>query len=629
MLDVLRNNAQSWIVKVLFAAIVVVFVFWGVGSFTGDREGVLAVVNDRPIKINDFIRAYENTVQSLREQNPDVTADDLREMQFKQQIFNQLLNAELLQQKAQELGLKVSASELQQEILSLPAFLSEDDRFDPQLYEGILRSHRLTPAQFERDFQQNMLLQKMENYISLPARPNEEEVAEFYNYIRSQAKIDYLKVSWEDFQDNISIQEDEIQDFYQENQSRFTVPEQIKIAYIELTPRRLAPMQDVSSEEIEDYYHANIDDFSRDEQVSARHILIAVDQNASQEEKDQALASINEIKDKLDQGADFAALASEYSDGPSAADGGDLGKFGRGQMVPEFEEVAFSLEPGVVSEPVQTQFGWHLIKVEENIPAGKMELDQVRSRIRMNIGEEKAMDQLADTMDDILEVIITGGDLDEAVQSLSLEARTTDFFTKQDGPAEIDLPTTAINKLFDMAVGETTETPVMVENGYVFAEKIDFKKAAVKDIEEVTPEITATLTRQKASDMAREKAQEYLEVVMEDNLSQELQEEITTSRPFGRQGFIPELGMSPELAMAAFTAQEGQWLDQVFNVNDGYIVAKVAEKILPPEEEFEAEKQQWLDSYADMQKQQVFESFITMLRNQAKIKIYRSDIIEN
>ncbi|MCA1743587.1 MAG: SurA N-terminal domain-containing protein [Desulfovibrionales bacterium] len=544
MLDVLRNNAQSWIVKVLFAAIVVVFVFWGVGSFTGDREGVLAVVNDRPIKINDFIRAYENTVQSLREQNPDVTADDLREMQFKQQIFNQLLNAELLQQKAQELGLKVSASELQQEILSLPAFLSEDDRFDPQLYEGILRSHRLTPAQFERDFQQNMLLQKMENYISLPARPNEEEVAEFYNYIRSQAKIDYLKVSWEDFQDNISIQEDEIQDFYQENQSRFTVPEQIKIAYIELTPRRLAPMQDVSSEEIEDYYHANIDDFSRDEQVSARHILIAVDQNASQEEKDQALASINEIKDKLDQGADFAALASEYSDGPSAADGGDLGKFGRGQMVPEFEEVAFSLEPGVVSEPVQTQFGWHLIKVEENIPAGKMELDQVRSRIRMNIGEEKAMDQLADTMDDILEVIITGGDLDEAVQSLSLEARTTDFFTKQDGPAEIDLPTTAINKLFDMAVGETTETPVMVENGYVFAEKIDFKKAAVKDIEEVTPEITATLTRQKASDMAREKAQEYLEVVMEDNLSQELQEEITTSRPFGRQGFIPMLMMA-------------------------------------------------------------------------------------
>ncbi|RQD65403.1 MAG: hypothetical protein D5R98_03600 [Desulfonatronovibrio sp. MSAO_Bac4] len=629
MLDVLRNNAQSWIVKVLFAAIVIVFVFWGVGSFTGDRDGVLAVVNDKPIKINDFVRAYETTVQSIREQNPDVTTDDLREMQFKQQIFNQLLNAELLQQKAQKLGLSVSASELQQEILSLPAFLTEDNRFDPQLYEGILRSHRLTPAQFERDFQQNMLLQKMENYISLPARPNEEEVAEFYNYIRSQAKVDYLKISWEDFQDRISIQEDEIQQFYQENQSRFKVPEQIRIAYIELTPRRLAPMQDVSSEEIEAYYHANIDDFSRDEQVAARHILIAVDQDAPQEEKDQALASIKEIKARLDQGADFDALASEHSDCPSAADGGDLGKFGRGQMVPEFEEAAFSLESGAVSDPVQTQFGWHLIKVEENIPAGRMELDQVRSRIRMNIGEEKAMYQLSDTMDDILEVIITGGDLDEAVQSLNLEARTTDFFTRQDGPVEINLPTTAINQLFDMVVGETTETPVMVENGYIFAEKIDVRKAAVKDIEEVTSEITTALTKQKASDMARERAQEYLEVVVEGELSQEQQEEITTSRPFDRQGFIPELGMSPELAMAAFAAQEGQWLDRVFNINDGYIVARVAEHILPPEEEFEAEKHYWLESYAEMQKQQVFQSFITMLRNQAKIRIYRSDIIEN
>lgn len=629
MLDVLRDNAQSWIVKVLFAAIVIVFVFWGVGSFTGDRDGVLAVVNDKPIKINDFVRAYETTVQSIREQNPDVTTDDLREMQFKQQIFNQLLNAELLQQKAQKLGLSVSASELQQEILSLPAFLTEDNRFDPQLYEGILRSHRLTPAQFERDFQQNMLLQKMENYISLPARPNEEEVAEFYNYIRSQAKVDYLKISWEDFQDRISIQEDEIQQFYQENQSRFKVPEQIRIAYIELTPRRLAPMQDVSSEEIEAYYHANIDDFSRDEQVAARHILIAVDQDAPQEEKDQALASIKEIKARLDQGADFDALASEHSDCPSAADGGDLGKFGRGQMVPEFEEAAFSLESGAVSDPVQTQFGWHLIKVEENIPAGRMELDQVRSRIRMNIGEEKAMYQLSDTMDDILEVIITGGDLDEAVQSLNLEARTTDFFTRQDGPVEINLPTTAINQLFDMVVGETTETPVMVENGYIFAEKIDVRKAAVKDIEEVTSEITTALTKQKASDMARERAQEYLEVVVEGELSQEQQEEITTSRPFDRQGFIPELGMSPELAMAAFAAQEGQWLDRVFNINDGYIVARVAEHILPPEEEFEAEKHYWLESYAEMQKQQVFQSFITMLRNQAKIRIYRSDIIEN
>lgn len=630
MLDVLRDNAQSWIVKLLFAAIVVVFVFWGVGSFTSDKEGVLAVVNDKPILINDYIRAYENAVQAIRQQNPDVTAADLRQMQLRQQIFNQLLNAQLLLDKARELGLTVTSRELQREITSIPAFLSDDQRFDPRIYEGVLRSHQLTPAQFERDFQQNLLMEKMEDYISLPARPNEQEVIEFFNYIRSQARIDYFKVSWEDFKDELLPSEDEVLAYYRENQSRFMLPEQIRISFLKLTPRALAPMQDVSAQEIESYYQINLNDFTQEERISAGHILLTVDRNASDEEINQVREKLADLKREIDSGVDFQELAREYSDCPSAQHGGDLGSFGRGMMVPEFEEAAFALNPGEISDPVRTEFGWHLIKVQDYIPARTKELDEVRAQIRMLVGEEKAMDQLADIMDDVLEIIITGGDLAQAAQRLNLEIRETDFFFRNDGPSDLSLPSAAISQLFNMNVSEVTETPIMVENGYVFAEKTAAKEAAVKDLEEVADEIKSSLVQEKGMDRAREKAQEYLDMAMlPQEVPHEIESMLLTSQPFDRQGFIPALGISPELASAAFAAPEGSWLDEVYSAANGYVVARVVEHILPSKEMFEQEKEQWMRSYAEMQKQQTFQSFINMLRNQAKIKIFRPDIIES
>ncbi len=630
MLDVLRDNAQSWIVKLLFAAIVIVFVFWGVGSFTGDREGILAVIDDEPILINDYIRAYENAAQNMRQQNPDITSTDLREMQLKQQVFNQLLNSQLLLQKARQLGLTVTAGELQKEITALPAFLSEDQQFDPRIYEGVLRAHQLTPAQFERDYHQNLLMEKLEYYVSLPARPNEQEVAEFFNYIRSQAKIDYLKISWEDFRDEIAPSDEEISAYYRENQSRFMQPEKIRISYLELTPRALAPMQDVSAQEMEAYYQAHLSEFAQDEKVFASHILLRVDENASDEEISETREKLEEIKSKIDQGMNFGDLAREYSDCPSSDQGGDLGSFGRGQMVPEFETVVFAMDPGDVSDPVKTRFGWHLIRLDDHIPARTKELDEVRTRVRMQVGEEKAMDQLADIMDDILEIIITGGDLSQAADRLNLEIRETDFFSREDGPRDLSLPTTAVSRLFNMAVSEMTETPIMIENGYVFAEKKEAREAVVKDLKEVENEIMQTLVRQQAMDMAREKAEEHLnQVVMNQETVHEVESMLRTSQPFGRQGFIPELGMSPDLAAEAFAVPEGEWLENLHSVGGGYVVARVAGHIRPSKDQFEQEKEHWMDSYAEMQKQQAFQSFINMLRNQAKIRVFRPDIIEN
>ncbi|MFW6005034.1 MAG: SurA N-terminal domain-containing protein [Desulfonatronovibrionaceae bacterium] len=631
MLDTLRNNAQSWIVKVMFGAIVLVFVFWGVGSFTNNREGVLAVVNDQPILIKEYIRTYESAVQNIQSSNPRVTAADLREMQFKQQILNQLIDAALLTDKAGELGLTVASSRLQEEITSLPAFQSDEDQFDPQLYQGVLRANQLTPAQFERDFRSNLLMQKMEEYISLPAVADQNSAWDFFTYLQAQVTVDYASFSWQDYTDDLEITDQEIKDYYQENKSRFMLPEKIKISVLELTPEKLASYQDVSSEEINSYYQKNTAEFTTEEQVAASHILISFPQDADQEEKDQAREKIKSIQAELDQGADFAELAREHSDCPSADQGGDLGTFSRGRMVPAFEEAAFSLSPGEISQPVMTEFGWHLIKVTDHIPEGIQELDQVKDDIRLILGEEKAAEQLPDLMDDVLEIVNTGGTLEEAASRTGIETRSTDFFSREQGPADLNLPDDALDKLFDLDQGGITQTPIMVQDGYVFAQMDHINESRLQDRDEVREEIVQALTRSKGLEKAREEAENYLKQVREagQDLPEDMQFSLKTSSPFTSQGSIPDLGMSAELSAAAFAADAGEWLPQVFSLDEKVIVARVSQHLPPSREDFEKQKDQWMQSTSRMQKQQMFQAYIKMLRSQADIRLLRPDVVEN
>ncbi len=625
MLDVMRRNAQSWLVKLLFAAIVIVFVFWGIGSFTEDRDDTLALVNDQPLRLQEFIRNYESTAQAMREQNPELGREDLRAMQLRQQVFNQMLNSMLLVQKANQLGLSVSQKELQQEITRLPAFLGEDKRFDPARYQAVLRSHHLTPAQFEQDFRHNLLMEKMEHYISMPARASEQQVREFFNYARAMARVDYLLFKPEEYSEQVKVDDEQITEYYTEHQDRFMQPEKMSMAYLELTPDGLAPAQTVSEEEIQSYYHSYQSEFEKPEQVSARHILIAVDENASLAEQEQAREHIERLAARLDQGDDFGDLAREHSHCPSAQEGGDLGTFGRGRMVSAFDEAAFALSPGEISRPVQTRFGWHLIKVEDYIEARTRDLEEVKDEIRLKIGREKALDLIGDYADDVMEILVAGGRLEDAADDLDLQVRKTDYFSRDQVPAELNLSGQAVQRIFNLSLNEATETPIMLDEGYLYAQKTGEKQARVLPLEDVKEEIRQELTRSRARDLARKAAQEELDRLRVQDASSK---DLSTSEPFGRQGFIPGLGVSRDLAAQAFISDPGDWLPDIYSTDAGYVLARVKEHITPGYEEFQREKDHWMESYTEMQKQQMFSSFITMLRNQAKIRMIRPEVLE-
>lgn len=627
MLDAIRRNAQSWGVKFIFGIIILVFVFWGVGSFRSERGNVVAEINGSPLLLESFEQAYRQTVNNMRQENPNMDIAQLESMGLRGRIFGQLVNSRLLEQEAKQLHISVSPADLRQAITVLPAFQGQDQSFDPNQYRAVLRANDLTPAQFEADFRTDLTLQKLQEFISLPVSVSDQEARDFFTFAQEEVAVAYLSFPWEARQDDFDVSDESIAAYYEDNQESFQVPERIKLAYLNISPANLADPAEVSTEEIQSYYESRKDDYARPEQVQAAHILIKVPQDATDEESEAARQRLVELLVRIQAGESFADLAREHSEDGSAAQGGDMGWFGRGEMVAAFEDAAFALEPGEVSEPVRTPFGWHVIQVADRRENSVEPLEDVAPEIRVILAEEKALDRLPESLDQALEQVLIGSDLEEVAAKLGMDVQETDFFGMGQPPAQLDLPVEAIPRLFALGENEITPSPILLEDGYLLARVAEREPARVRELEEVRARIETRLRTDMAQAAAREQAESVLRDIRE-NGADPLDHELRTSSAFGRRGFIPELGMQPELTAAAFSASRQEWLPDVYQVRDAFVVARLHDRFAPSEEQWEEEKEFWKDSLLQTRQQEVVQAFITQLQSQAEISILRSDILD-
>jgi peptidyl-prolyl cis-trans isomerase D len=625
MLDILRKNAQSWMVKVLFGLIVIVFVFWGVGSFRSGDRTVVAMVNDAPILVRDYLEAYERTIQALQQQNPSLRAEDLKRFGVKERVLDQLIDAKLISEKAGAWGVSISPAELMAEIGTLPAFQNESRRFDPERYKAILQENRLTPHRFETDFTSVMLMDRMREYVQSSSRVHESQARDFFDFALEKLSMDYVLFSAQEYLDRVDPTEEQIGSYYQSNQDQFAVAERIAVRHLLLTPRTTASLQKVSPEEVQAYYEANKAAFLQEEQVRARHILIKVDQAAPQALVEKALKQIDSLRQEIAKGGDFAQLARKHSEDPGSMNGGDLGWFSRGQMVEEFENVAFALEPGKVSEPVRTLFGFHLIKVEDRRQERTLSLEEVSETIRGQLAEEKAIEGLTDLLDQVMVQVATGKDLEAAAASVGLKSARTQPFSRQDGPRDLPLRPEDVAILFDLPEGKVTESPFVVEDGYLLAQKVEVQPRRVKPLDEVRAVVVQRLKQEEAMKIAREEADKALARVSSG--ATDPGHPVKSTEPFARGGIIPEMGTNPELAQALFSASGNQWLPKTYEVDGGVVLSRPGERVLPKDEEWEQQKSFWISSLKELRADELFRSFLENLRKEAKIEIVNPEYL--
>ncbi|EPR44433.1 PpiC-type peptidyl-prolyl cis-trans isomerase [Desulfovibrio sp. X2] len=630
MLEAMRKNAQSWGVKIIFGVIILVFVFWGVGSMTKGKTSAMAYVNGNPISFAQYKRQYEGDMQRLKEQFHEVTDETLKQIDFKRQVLDQLIDQSLLDQAAKQAGVTVSDAEVRDAIASIKAFHGANGRFDPDLYRRVLLAQKMTPGEFEDSFRRNVTAQKMLSHLATTAVVSEAEAKDIFTFAREEAKADYVAFPLDAYLDKIQVTDEEAQAYYKKNEARYQAPAMAQLAYLEFTPEALAKPDEVTEAEAKAYYDAHQSEFHQDAMVRARHILIKVPENAPADVAAKALKKIEDIRAHIKSPKDFAAAAQKYSEGPSAKVGGDLGWFSRGSMVKPFEDAAFALKPGEISEPVRTSFGYHLILVEEKKPEGVPPLKDVIQDVDRKVAEDKASGKVSDLLDEALARAASGQKLDAIAKSLNIPLHTTKPFSQDEPPEELSsLAQADVNTIFGLKQDEVYTTPLAVEGGYVLVQRTLARDAAIRPFKEVRDQVVAQVRQEGALKLAQTAAKAVLaELQKTGSLPADVKARVHTTQPFTRQGLIPGMGTNEKLAQAVFSAPKDSWLPEAFTVPGGVLIVRRAELIEPSDADWQKSRGFFLQTLRQRKAEQLITAVVAELRSKAKIEIPNPSLLQ-
>ena len=390
MLQAMRENASSWIIKILLLAIVIAFVFMGLGSYQAQRSNKIGMINEQPISIDEYRETYNNLLQRVRQQfGSNLNDEMLKMLNLKSQAMDQIITRVLILQEAEKLNLMVSDQELTKMIQDMQVF-KQNASFNVGVYERLLKRAGISPEQFEKDQRDQMLAQKLQQVIAGSIHVSEAEARQWYDWENALVNIKAAQFDPETYTD-IEPTTEEIKAYFDKNKNNYQTQPKVKVRYVHFSPAGYEKDVQVTMEEIQEYYDNNPETFSKPKTVEARHILIKPDTVNTDEE---VLVRIQQLEIRLRGGEDFATLArSNSQDTLSAAKGGSLGWLNKGDTVPEFEEALEDLEPGEISKPVKTMFGWHLVQVQERRTHDSTE-DYERSKVKSLIRSRKYDEEL-------------------------------------------------------------------------------------------------------------------------------------------------------------------------------------------------------------------------------------------
>ncbi len=629
MLDFMRRNARSWVISVALGVISLVFIFYmGGGARIGAGPQAVAKVDDTTITLTELERARVRNERRYREQMGDrLTPDMLRALDVPAMTLNQMIDHAVLVHEAERIGLRVSDETLKSAIRRVEAF-QRGGRFSPGLYRVMLRQEGLTPAAFEQSMREDILIQQLLDPIRRAVHVSEEQAFERYRRDNDKIKLDFIEVPASRFADQVTIDEEALTRFFEENAERYRRPEQVRVRYVAYTPEHFADQVVVSDEDIEEYYYLNLErEFTTPERVGARHILKKVPAGADEATREAARKAIEEAAKRIAAGEDFAAVAREVSDDEAtASSGGDLGVFERGKMVQAFEDAAFALKEGEVSGVVETPFGYHLIQVYKHEPGGQRPLEEVRDEIIEKLRAEKAEDFVFDQAAADAAAIADGAPFEEVVGKRGLEIKTTPLFGQGSVVPGIGPAPTFVKTALSLEEGKTSD-PIHIGKAYYLLQVLEHKPSYVPELSEVREAVEADFRRKRASDLAREQAEKLLERIRSgaalEEVAKEAGLEVGHTDYFDRRGsYVPGLGALAGLKEAAFrTKADGEILPRVFMYHgDAYVCVRSGHKEATLAD-FEKVRDEYMKELRSELEQRAVDEFIKQLKKRADISV--------
>jgi peptidyl-prolyl cis-trans isomerase D len=620
----MRKHAGTWMIKIILGAIVVVFVFWGVGSYTSRRSGRVANVNGTIITLDDYRVSYSNLVDQVRQSFGNNLNDELIQMlQIRKRALDQLIDRSLMLQAAEKFKLTVSDQELAESIRNIGAFQTAGV-FDSRRYINTLNRNKLSPETFEVQQRDGLIINKLQAFVSGNIKVSDLEAQQWYIWNNTEVDIDYVILEPQRYKD-IEPTDEEIGDYFDQHKDAYKTEPRIKVRYLYFKPEDYADKVTVSEDDILDYYESNPEKFKSPKTVEARHILIKLDPNASAEDVENARQRIETVLEMAKEGQDFAELAKKYSEGPTKTQGGNLGAFRKEAMVKPFADKAFSMKAGEISEPVRTRFGWHIIKVEKVNPEKTTSLNEARGDILNNLKADLSKNLAYDEAEAVYDASFEGQDLDIIAEDRNLKILTTELFSQKNPPKEIKNNARFTSFSFGLPINEISDVQDFGD-GYYLIEVIEQVPAQISELESVEAKVKEDLVKEKQDAKARDEADALLTELKNGEpfvaVSQKFKLAPKKTGFFKRTDSIPTIGSERDIARIAFGLSDNDKLpEEVIKGQKGYFVISFRERQKPSLEGFEKEKTEIKERLRQQKTLKSFDAWLTQLKSESQITI--------
>jgi peptidyl-prolyl cis-trans isomerase D len=624
MLSLMRKHAGTWIIKVILGAIVVVFVFWGVGSWTSQRLSRVANVNGDWITTDEYRATYNTLLDQVRQSfGNNVTDELLQSLQLRKRALDQLVDKVLMLQAAEKINLRVSDEELARWIRNIPSFQTAGV-FDSRRYQDLLNRIKLTPEAFEIIQRDSLLIEKLRAFITGSIKVSDYEALEWYEWNNSTVSLDYAVIEAKRYTDLAPTDED-LKTYFDEHKESYKTEPQIKVRYLAFKPEAYLSKVTLSEDEIRDYYETNLEDFTSPKTVEARHILLKLSQDASAEDVAAAKEKIENILKMAKEDQDFAELAKQYSEGPTKDKGGYLGTFRKESMVKPFADKAFSMKAGEISEPVRTRFGWHLIKVEKVNPAGTKSFGDAKAEIQKKLQDEYSRAFAYEDAEAAYDLSYEGDSLETIAEQHNLKLVETDSFTRKGPDKGIKNRAQFASAAFDLPENEISDIQDFGD-GYYLMQITEKIPSTIPELDTVKEKVKNDWIKAEQNEMARAAANNMLTELKNGLAFEEACEKFGLTPKhtdyFKRTDSIPNIGFEPEISRVAFTLSEAEKLPaEAIKGQKGYFVIRFKGRQAPTADGFDKEKVEIKQRLLQQKKFRTFDAWLVDTRNKARISI--------
>ena len=569
MIQELREYSNSIFFKLLMGVIAVTFVLsFGVGSFFGDRKEVVAKVNDQEILLKEYREAYQNRLRSFQQQFGENAEKFAEQLNLRQQVFNQLIDRHLLLTEAAELNLLATDLELQDFIRQQP-FFQKNGQFDYDTYETVLSQNRIVRHEYEGSMRADLLLSKKQQLLGAGLVINNHEVEQAYRRDFEKIEVEYLYFDPQIFIDKTTVNDADLREYHQDNLQEFQTLNQFRMEYFTLSADHFKDSVKVREREVRRYYKKNKDNYVTPPEIKARHILFKLPPDASEEKQREKREQLRELLVQIKAGSSFEELAKAHSEDGTATEGGDLGWFKPGEMVPAFESAAFALAAGEVSDIVKSPFGLHLIKVDELKEKITKSLDDAHEEITEILAESRAQKRLGEELGRLAG--LAGESFTAEAQKLNREVLSSKWFDKSEVIPGLGSASELVAELLRRKPGEMgvwKRNPIL---GHVIYRLSETKKPTTRPFEDAKEDVETAVRLEKAKSLALEAAKTTLMQVQGGAAMESLAEnqglKMQTLEFTANTRFLPNMGDNTEFRKVGLHLNQNQRFGLSLNEN--------------------------------------------------------------